>query len=164
MLITNEIFSVLGLIVSVCTLCVAQQALGTWRNQFKHQEQHRSLLNAEECFKKYCASEEKLRVECIKMRSKQGVDFIFPIGDADLRNIKQREYQRSLDELVITYPKFVRKNVSLAPDELSKLYIETIREIHSDTFNPCNSNFYNMHEYNLKRGVAAFHKYRAKLS
>jgi len=163
-LITSDIFSLLGLIISLSALIIAKQALGTWRNQFKHQLQHKALVNAELCFKSYCASEESFRVECIKRRSKQGSDFKVPNEHSDIRNTQKREYQRAWNELAITGLGFVERNTNLAPKEIGDGYLNFAIEVHNEDFSPSRSNFYNMHEYNLMEGVTMFLKYRAELS
>jgi len=164
-LITNDIFSLLGLIVSFCALIIAKEALGTWKNQFKHQLQHKALVNAEIYFKDYCASEEKFRIECIKRRSEeQSTDFDIPNDLSDIRNTLKREYQRAWNELAITGLDLVENNQNFAPDEISKSYFIFAVEVHDENFCASKSSFYDVHESNLKKGVEMFIKYRKKLS
>jgi hypothetical protein len=163
-LLVFDIFPALSLIVSACTLFIGQQALNSWKNQFKHQEQYKSLVNAEKCFRSYCISEEELRAECIKRRSEHGVNFELPMQYSDAVNRKKFEYQQAWDELAITCADFIKDNIWLTPDAISKGYISEIVQIHDDDFTPQKSNFYEMHGANLTSGKKVFHDYRAQLS
>jgi hypothetical protein len=159
----EDLLPVSNLIVSFCALVIATKALSTWKNQFQHQGQYKSLVSAESCFKIYCTFEEKVKVECLKARRKQGVDFDLPMDMIELRNDKERDYQKSWGELKIHCRGFVNKNSFLAPDNVGGKYLEAIQELHLDTYRPHECSFNKYHEVISKKGEKTFHYTRSRL-
>ena len=171
-----DLFSILRVIISVSALIIANQALGTWKSQFKYQEQYKSLVNAETSLKNYLNYQDKVRSIGLKMRQDEvkrchlsapeykGVDFILPDYIINLRNLKQLEYQRSWDELKIHCPDFTRKNQEIEPDVLSRDYLNLFIELSSSDYKIGDSKYMNFHNRIFNKGVKAFHVERSRIN
>lgn len=158
----DKLLSVSNLTVSFCALIVAIKALSAWKNQFQHQEQYKSLVSAELCFKIYCSSEYKVKEECLKARQKQGIEFSLPMNMVDQRNDKKRDYQKSWKELEIHCRDFVQNNSYLSPDNIGKKYTKAILDLHLELYKPYECNFDKYHEFIFKKGEDTFHNYRSR--
>lgn len=169
-----DLFSILSVIISVSALIIANQALGTWKSQFKYQEQYKSLVNAETSLKNYLNYQDEVRTIGLNMRQdevtrcnlraskNEGVDL--PDYISDLRNLKQREYQRSWDELKIHCPDFIQENKEIEPDVLSRGYRDLFMELSSSAYKLGDFKYINFHNHIFEIGVKAFHVKRAEIN
>lgn len=170
-----DLFSILSVIISVSALIIANQALGTWKSQFKYQEQYKSLVNAETSLKNYLNYQDEVRTIGLKMRQdevtrcnnlraskNEGVDL--PDYISDLRNLKQLEYQRSWDELKIHCPDFIQENQEIEPDVLSRGYCNLFMELSSSAYKLGDFKYMNFHNHIFEIGVEAFHVKRAEIN
>ena len=163
--IREDIFSFCGIIISIGTLLIANKALNTWKNQFRFQEQYKSLVNAEVKFKNYCISESDLRSYCLDLRHKGGVEFDY----SDSEELQQRkfqfvEYLDSWNELKIHCPDFEVTNEFMKPDILSGKYTNISMELSREDYIPYENQFDNWHHQNFRDGVHRFQIYRSKIS
>jgi hypothetical protein len=170
-----DLSSILTVIISVSGLMIANQALYTWRAQFKHLERHKSLVAAEISFKNYWNYQDEVRSISLRMRQdavtktdpkmleKTAIDFTLPTYITEQRNLKQLEYQRSWNELKIHCSGFIKKNHELEPDALSKHYRKLAMELHSKNYESGDAKYMNFHDSSFRNGVKAFHVERAKI-
>lgn len=157
------ILEAIGFIVSTATLIIANQGLSSWRNQFKHQVQYKSLLKAKANFEKYWKSEDSVRSSCLRKRRREGLTFELPEADTEYRNNMQRKYQESWNELTVYCPKFVDEYRDIAPDNICRTHLNYINELRTKNFSPSTSDYYSWQNVTHKRARSGFYTYVKKL-
>ena len=158
------ILEAIEFVVSMATLIIASQALNSWRNQFKHQVQYKSLLKLKANFENYWKSEDSVRSSCMKKRHREGFAFELPETEIDHRNNMQRKYQESWNELTVYCPKFVDEYRDIAPDNICRIHLDYINELRKQNFSPSTSDFYDWQNIMKKRAISGFYTYLSKLS
>ncbi|GLT18320.1 hypothetical protein GCM10007938_20980 [Vibrio zhanjiangensis] len=158
------ILEAIGLVVSISTLIIASQALNSWRNQFRHQVQYKSLLKLKANFENYWKSEDSVRSSCMEKWRREGFAFELPETEIDHRNNMQRKYQESWNEITMYCPKFVDEYRDIAPDNICKIHLDYINELRKQNFSPSTSDFYDWQNKMNKRAMGAFYAYLNQLS
>jgi len=158
------VVEVIGLVISISMLIVATQALSSWRNQFKHHVQYKSILKVESRFQSYWEAELEVRTACLKNRSIEGFDFSLPMPEINHRNDMQYRYQVSWDELKVYHPKFEKKFSELAPDNLSKGCLTRVMRLYEESYKSSEDDFTQWYHEVHGQALSVFLKQRKKLS
>ena len=158
-----DISLIFTVITSLCGLIIAKQALYTWRNQFKYQEQYKSLIQADIDFNKYCIFGNDERVISHKRINKAEISDDAYTKDEmpDDAYLKEKNeiynnYERSWDELSIHCEDFIRDNAKLSPDNLGKIYLTTSPKSKGVDYDK-------LHEDTIRDGRLTFQTYRKEL-
>ena len=156
-------FPIIRVIMSCCALIIALKALYTWKNQFKYQEQYKSLIQADIDFNKYCifANDDRALSHKRIVKALTSVDIStndeIP-DDAYLKEKKEKytNYVRSWDELSVHCNDFITNNEKLSPDNLGKIYLTTSPKSKDVDYDK-------LHEDTIRDGRLTFQRYRKKL-
>lgn len=151
------------LVVSVATLIIASQALNSWRKQFKHQIQYKTLLKVKDSFEEYWKAEDRVWTSFMKKRHLDGFTLDLLETEFNYRNDMQREYQESWDELAVYCPKFVDEYCDIAPDNISRIHLDYINEQLKPNLSSSTSGFDNWQNKIIKRARSGFYTYVKKL-
>ncbi len=164
-LIKLNFIGVCGVVISICALIVAYQALTTWKNQFKHHEQYKSLVNIEDEFRKYCEAEIEYWHCCLKLRRENGNNYESSESpELNNRNLMYQNYIHSWNELLIHLPSFKDKRPYYSPKNVQIMFRDLLKRLRSTSYQHENDLPDSEHENIISSGIGSFQVARRKLS
>ncbi|ELX4135301.1 TPA: hypothetical protein ACMDVK_004487 [Vibrio parahaemolyticus] len=159
-----QVINLVEVLISVSMLIVANEALSTWKSQFRHKLLYESFLRIEKSFDSYHVSEIELWNDSYSKYKTSETSFMQAHEKVDVRNKCFREYCLSWKEVSLVNPKFSEFHESLSPSSLQVQY----RSLHQRLRKPDFKLEHDLPDNDFSEiyglAISSFQKERLKLS
>ncbi|EHI9302565.1 hypothetical protein J9097_004194 [Vibrio vulnificus] len=159
-----QVINLVEVLILVSMLIVANEALSTWKSQFRHKLLYESFLRIEKSFDSYHVSEIELWNDSYLKYKTSETSFMQAHEKVDVRNKCFREYCLSWKEVSLVNPKFSEFHESLSPSSLQVQY----RSLHQRLRKPDFKLEHDLPDNDFSEiyglAISSFQKERLKLS